>query len=229
VIASPQLTNEDLFLIRELFQDVLGARVTASVPARPGYSDNFLIRADKNPNTRGAALLGLSGPHVPDAATLVADALEGRIEALWVFGHDLTTLIDEETLHDLTTRLRLFVFSGTNDHATARAAHWVLPTAAYLEKDGTFVNCHGRIQRIGRAFPPVTDAREDWSLLLDIARQLGLSPAWRNPEGIFLALADAVPQFGGLSYQTIGSLGATLTVPAHTHAQAWPAAEAGAS
>ncbi len=98
VIASPQLTNEELFLIREIFQGALGAHVTASVPTPPGYSDDFLIKADKNPNTLGATLLGLAGPSAPDAASLVDDALQGRIDALWVFGHDLTKLFEEETI-----------------------------------------------------------------------------------------------------------------------------------
>ena len=67
VIASAQLTNEELFLIREIFANALGARVTASVPARPGSSDNFLIKADKTPNSLGATLLGLTGPGATDA------------------------------------------------------------------------------------------------------------------------------------------------------------------
>jgi NADH-quinone oxidoreductase subunit G len=228
VIASPQLTNEELFLIREIFQDALGARVTAAVPTPPGYSDDFLIKADKHPNRRGAELLGLSGPDAPDAASLVAAALEGRVEALWVFGHDLATIVGEEKLQELATKLRLFVFSGTNDNATARWSHWVLPTAAYVEKDGTFVNCHGRIQRIGRAFPPLTDAREDWSLLLDVARQLGRPFAWHNPEGIFRGLADAVPPFAGLSYEKIGSQGAWLAAPSAAIGSVSPASGAAA-
>ena len=62
VIASAQLTNEELFLIREIFQGALGAHVTASVPRPPGYSDDFLIKADKNPNTLGATLAGPGRP-----------------------------------------------------------------------------------------------------------------------------------------------------------------------
>ena len=210
VIASAQLTNEELFLIREIFQGALGAHVTASVPTPSGYSDDFLIKADKNPNTLGATLLGLSGPGAPAAAGIVDDALQGRIEALWVFGHDLATLVDEATLEELSRKLRLFVFSGTNENPTASRAHWVLPTAAYVEKDGTFVNCHGRIQRIGRAFPPLPDSREDWSMLLEIARQLNHPLAWRNPQEIFLGLAKTLAPFAGLSYETIGSQGAQL-------------------
>ncbi len=210
VIASTQLTNEELFLIREIFQGALGAQVTAAVPTPSGYSDDFLIKADKNPNTLGATLLGLSGPGAPAAASILDEALQGRIEALWVFGHDLATLIDETTLQELSRKLRLFVFSGTNENPTVSRSHWVLPTAAYVEKDGTFVNCHGRIQRIGRAFPPLPDSREDWSILLEFARQLNHPLAWRTPQEILLGLAKALAPFAGLTYEKIGSQGAAL-------------------
>jgi NADH-quinone oxidoreductase subunit G len=213
VIASSKLTTEELFLIREIFQGVLGAHVTAAVPTPSGYSDDFLIKADKNPNTLGASLLGLSGPDAPDAAGIVDEALEGRIEALWVFDYDLPKLIGEAKLQELSRKLGLFVFSGPNENPTASWSHWTLPTAAYVEKDGTFVNCHGRIQRIGRAFPPLADSREDWSILLELARQLNHPLPWRNPQEIFLGLADALAPFVGLSYETIGSQGTALALP----------------
>jgi NADH-quinone oxidoreductase subunit G len=210
VIASAQLTNEELFLIREIFHGVLGAHVTASVPARPGDSDNFLIKADKNPNTLGAALLGLANPGSPDAAHLINEALHGRNEALWVFGPDLTMMFGEDTVEELSRRLGLFVYSGTNENSTAAWSHWVLPTAAYIEKDGTFVNCRGRIQRVGRAFPPLRDSVEDWRFLLDIAGQLNHPLPWGNPREIFLALAETLAPFAGLSYDTLGLQGAAL-------------------
>jgi NADH-quinone oxidoreductase subunit G len=220
VIASAQLTNEELFLLREIFQRVLGAQVTASFPEHPGYSDNFLIKADRNPNTFGATLLGLAGSAAPDAARIVNEALQGRIEVLWVFGHDLTTLVGQDTLDELSRTLRLFVFSGTNENPTTSWSHWVLPTAAYVEKDGTFVNCHGRIQRIGRAFPPLADSAEDWRFLLEIARWLDHPLPWRNPREIFLAMAETVAPLAGLSYETIGLQGAALTLPASALASA---------
>jgi NADH-quinone oxidoreductase subunit G len=210
VIASSQLTNEELFLIREIFQGALGAHVTASVPTTRGYSDDFLIKADKTPNTLGATLLGLSGRAAPEAASVIDQALQGRIEALWVFGHDLAEHIGEEKLQELSRRLGLFVFSGTNENPSVSCYHWVLPTAAYVEKDGTFVNCHGRVQRIGRAFPPLRDCREDWSILLEIARQLNHPLPWHNPKEIFLGMAQALAPFASFSYEAIGSQGASL-------------------
>jgi predicted molibdopterin-dependent oxidoreductase YjgC len=213
VIASSTLTNEELFLIRNLFQDTLGARVTASVPGPSGYSDAFLIKADKAPNTLGATLLGLAGPHATDAATIVDAVREGQIDALWVFGHDLATVFGDAILQEMSRTLGLFVYSGTNDNPTASSSHWTLPTAAYIEKDGTFVNGHGRVQRIGRAFPPLSDSREDWRLLLELARRLSHPLPWKTPAEIFRGLAQTLTPFAGLSYETIGFEGAPLDLP----------------
>ena len=69
------------------------------------------------------------------------------------------------------------------------------------------MNCHGRVQRIGRAFPPLADSREDWRILLELAGKLGLSLNWRGPEEIFRQLAHVVAPFEGLSYETIGAHG----------------------
>ena len=207
VIASAQLTNEELFLVREIFERGLGAQVSARVPETPGSSDDLLIKADKNPNTLGATLLGLAGPAALDAAQIVDEALTGKLDVLWVMGHDMVKLFGETKIRDLSKTVRLFVFSGTNENATVPFAHWVLPAAAYVEKDGTFVNCHGRIQRIGPAFPPLGDSREDWRILMELAAKLGQPLDWRGPEEIFQGLAKAVPAFQGLTYKTIGAQG----------------------
>ena len=79
------------------------------------------------------------------------ETVAGKLGALWVFGHDLVELFGEERVRELREKVDLFVFSGTNDNATGPFAHWVLPTAAYVEKDGTFVN---QLSRPGPAHRP---------------------------------------------------------------------------
>ena len=116
-------------------------------------------------------------------------------------------LFGEEKVRQLSEKVPLFVFSGTNTNPTVPLAHWVLPSAAYVEKDGTFVNCHGRLQRIGRAFAPLEDSREDWRILLELAGRLGLPLNWRGPEEIFQGLAKVLTPLEGLSYKMIGAQG----------------------
>jgi NADH-quinone oxidoreductase subunit G len=221
VIASAQLTNEELFLIREIFQGALGGQVTAKVPEQPGSCDDFLIKADKNPNTLGANLLGLAGTDTPDAAQILDAALDGSLEVIWVFGHDLVKLFGEQKVRQLSEKA-LLIYSGTNENPTVPLSHWVLPTAAYVEKDGTFVNCHGRIQRIGRAFLPLQNSHEDWRLLLDLAATLGLQFNWRGPEEIFEGLANVLAPFEGLTYEKIGSQGADVATVEPTAGGAAP-------
>ena len=134
----------------------------------------------------GATLLGFIGPDAPAAGHLLDEAIDGNLEVLWVFGHDLVKIFGEEKIRQLSKNVALFVFSGPNQNPTVPFAHWVLPSAAYVEKDGTFVNCSGWVQRISRVFPPLEDSREDWRILLDLTKLLGNRPypsrfCWPSP------------------------------------------------
>ena len=84
--------------------------------------------------------MGFSGRDALDAELIVENALNGNLEVIWVFGHDLVELFGEDKIRKLSQSVPLFIFSGTNDNSTVPWAHWVLPSAAYVEKDGTFVS-----------------------------------------------------------------------------------------
>ena len=57
------------------------------------------------------------------------------------------------------------VYMGHHGDAGAHAADIVLPGAAFTEKDGTYVNVEGRVQRTEKAIFAPGDAREDWAIL----------------------------------------------------------------
>ncbi len=230
VLASAQLTSEELFLIQQIFKESLGiSQVTAAVPAQPGTSDNFLLKADKNPNTAGTVLVGLASssfdsavrPELVEgerraqderctASQIIERAVSGRIRSLWIFGHDLVALFGEETVKKLAQGLEKFVFVGSNENGTSRYAHWVLPSAVFAEKEGVFVNCHNRAQRIVKAFDPLADSRPEWEILLELARRLEIPIRWKSPQEIFAALGNSIPAFAGLTYEKLGLAGAAL-------------------
>src|SRR5206468_1697359 len=87
-------------------------RVAFRVPPRvAGDQDNFLIRADKNPNSLGAELVGLGG----DSRAVLEAARARRLRCLMIFGHDL--LASEWPAAEVREAL--------GDESTAtRAEHW---------------------------------------------------------------------------------------------------------
>jgi NADH-quinone oxidoreductase subunit G len=216
VLLSPQMPNEDLWLARRLFVDTLGVRhVDFRVPPRvPGSADDLLRCPDKAPNAQGAALLGVGAAGAPDAWPVLEAARAGRLRLLWVFHHDLLTAGWPEALvAEALAQVPCLVFQGTNAHATSARAHLVLPSAAYVEREGTFTNVAGRVQRFWRAVAPRGEARADWEIVAAVARALGHE--WRplRAERLFRELAAAVPAFAGLSYRALGDHGAPQAAP----------------
>lgn len=216
VLLSPRLANEDLWLAWRLFCEPPAVRaVDFRVPPRaPGYQDDLLILADKAPNTRGAALLGLAAPGRADGWHVLEAARAGELGVLWVFGHDLLEAgwppADVAAALD---RVSWLVFQGPNENQTSVRAHLVLPAAAWVEREGTYTNAQGRVQRFWKAVEPMGEARPDWAILAEVARALGHDWAFPRAEAVFRELAARVPAFAGLSYRVLGDQGAPARGP----------------
>ena len=65
------------------------------------------------------------------------------------------------------------VLQGHHGEAAAARADVILPGAAYTEKDSTWVNTEGRVQRGRLAVYPPGEAREDWTILRAASAVLG--------------------------------------------------------
>jgi len=208
VLASAQLTNEDLFVIRKFFKETLkGAMVDFRVPEGPGEKDDFLIKADKNPNTAGASSILQADA---DAGEIVQKAKHGEIDLLYVFGHDLVKLFGKETVEQIAKKVKLFVYQGSNVNATCSYAHLNLPSSVYAEKEGTFTNCQKRVQRIWPAFLPLDEAKGDWEIISLLSAKLGSPMTYQNSQAIFKDIAATMAPFTEMSYEKLGDKGMLL-------------------
>ena len=220
VLASPKMSNEDLFALKALMAATGISRVAFAVPpAAPGDEDKLLIKRDKNPNSRGAELIGLDG----DAAALLADARAGRLRCLWVFHHDLleSAWPAPETRAALE-RLDTLLWSGTNAGGTSALAHLILPSAAWVEREGTFTNFEGRVQRFRTAVEPLGSARADWDVLGRVLAAVTRAPVPERAEQWFRRLGEAVPAFAGMTYRSIGDDGQVVGDPSRPPTPAPP-------
>ena len=102
------------------------------------------------------------------------------------------------------------MWSGANANATSARADVVLPLAAWIERDGTFTNFLGRVQRFRAAVEPLGSALAGWDVVGRVLAALGAPPPGTRAEHWFRELAKAVPAFAGLSYQSIGDGGAMV-------------------
>lgn len=209
VIASPQLTNEDLFVIRKLFQDTLKVtNIDFRTPQAAGTSDNFLMKADKNPNTAGAQAILAQGS--AETAQILEKAKQGEIEVLYVFGQDLIKHYGKDLIAQVSNKTKLFVYQGSNVNETCSYAHVILPSTVYAEKDGTFTNCQGRVQRIQPAFFPLAESKSDWEILSLLGEKLNIALKYKKSEEIFKEITRAVGSFADMSYGEIKDQGMVL-------------------
>jgi NADH-quinone oxidoreductase subunit G len=206
LLASPQMTNEELFALRRMFRDCLNAGfVEYRVPLLEAvYSDEFLITADKNPNSRGAELIGMAGE---GADSILRACEEGRVRYLHICQHDLTRGFDAARVRSALAKVETIVYQGSWETDTARMAHVVLPAAVYAEKQGTFTNLQGRVQQIHAAVPPLGEALPDLDIIALLASEAGVSLPAFPPADVFRQLSNSVAAFAGMTYETMGEQG----------------------
>ncbi len=209
LLISPKLSNEELFRIRQLFRDHLQIEnIESHVPNNtPGYSDDFLITADKNPNTFGADVLFPSGYGCDE---LLRACTAGRIHFLYVFQHDLTYGYDFERVREALSKVDCVVFQGSWDQATAGLADIQLPSAVYAEKEGTFTNLQGRVQRFHAAVPPIGQSLPDIEIIAQLAAELGIALPGASAEEVFREIGRSVEAFAGMTWQSVGESGQLL-------------------
>ncbi|MDB6150549.1 MAG: ferredoxin [Chthoniobacter sp.] len=204
LVASGRATNEELFLTTRLI-DALEIQKQHDIIPRQGEADGLLIAADRNPNTTGAKLLGVSAKDPGSRLKrLVEGVRSGAIKVVVTLGEDLTKAgLNETDLAKLEAIIALDVLPNrTTPYATV-----LLPGSAWIEKRGSMINLKGRLQRLNRGAAAPGEARDDWEILRDLIHGISGSNGLYMIEDLFKAMAADVPEFGGLSLSKIGDLG----------------------
>ncbi len=202
VLASPNLSNEALFLLERLLTLAPGAGVFRVARGEesplPGVPD-LALRAERAANGTGARELGFTEVAALDDVLAAGDAL-------LVVGDDLDGIAPA-----VLDRAGAIVHIGTTlpEVLAARAAV-LLPVTNVLEEEGTFTNLRGRVQRYlqTKAAPGV--ARPSWYVLADLLAACGGNGRYSMPSDVFGALASTHAAFARLDYEALGLRGALL-------------------
>lgn len=100
---------------------------------------------------------------------IIAGTKDGSVQVLFALGAD-----------EFNARVNVgwkcfMVYQGHHGDHAAQRADVVLPSCAYTEKDGLYVNTEGRVQMAKRAVSPPGEAKEDWAILRALSEALGKS------------------------------------------------------
>lgn len=214
-IASGHLTNEENYLFGRLMKEGLGVSEVglASHTGAEGdvpFKCGFTIRADKCANTRGVkeVMAGL-GVQVLPVADIWTGIRQGRIKGLYVLGGDFAPDPSEAEV-DALKMLGFLVVQDILRNDATQAADVVLPGAAFAEKDGTFTNHGGRVQRIRPAFRSPGDSRPDWEILRDLGVALGVAFEFSDAAAVLNDLSTRVKAFAGVSFESVDGHGQLL-------------------
>jgi NADH-quinone oxidoreductase subunit G len=199
VLASPNLSNETLYLLSELARATQGAgafRVPQGNEAPLEGVEDLSLRRDRAANGRGAELLGFTRAEQPLGGLRDGDVLVVADEEL--AGVDASAVAKAGAVIVIGTTLPVWA-----RHLAAA----VLPVASVVEEDGTFTNLRGRVQRFMQAKAATGFARPSWFVLSDLLTAIGVRTNHMLVSDVFAAMAKARPAFAGLSYDTLGLKG----------------------
>jgi NADH-quinone oxidoreductase subunit G len=209
-VIGAQSTNEEAFAMKKLIRETIGSEQIATLTwSPPGASgdDDLLIRANKNPNTRGLAALGLPASGLDSLASAVG---AGNLKMLIVLRADLVRAMSEQEFMRKFGALDYMLVLSTDANETCQMANQVWPIAAYPELDGSFTNFKGRVQRLYEAFPPPGQALSAIEAIARLGHALDGAERSRTADGVFTQMAAEEPAFKGLGLDGLGEHGRDL-------------------
>jgi formate dehydrogenase major subunit len=91
---------------------------------------------------------------------------------------------------------------------TAWHADVVLPGSLHEEDEGTVTQVEGRIIKINKAVDCPGEAREDWRIVVDLARRLGLGWDYAHPREVFAEMKLSMPSLDHITWDRLEAEGA---------------------
>ena len=148
-------------------------------------------------NSVGAHDMGMADGAMDTTEMLAATG--ETIRAMYVSGSFLPEHLRgrEQSLD----KLDFLVVQELFETDTTAFADVVLPAASFAEIDGTFTNDDGFVQRVRQAIPPVHQAKADWMITDQLARELGVDFGFSmSASAVFREIAERVPPYAGMGY-----------------------------
>lgn len=176
----------------------------------PGWRDI------SNPDHRAyiAGVWGMDEKEMPqagvDAYEIFRKVDKGEIKGLLsICFNPIVSLPDNKFITKMLEKLEFYVAIDFFMNDSAHYADIVLPGSLQEEDEGTVTQVEGRVIKINKAVDCPGDARQDWIIIQDIAKELGREKGFtfQEPREIWdelrVASKGGVADYSGISYEKI--------------------------
>ncbi|MEH6456714.1 MAG: formate dehydrogenase subunit alpha [Cocleimonas sp.] len=135
---------------------------------------------------------------------MMNEAYDGNIKGMYVEGEN-PAMSDPDVSHARAAMAKLehFIVQDLFLTETAFFADVVFPAAAVPEKLGTFINSDRTVQLARPAVTPPGDSKQDWWIIQEIARRLGLDWNYEGPKDIFNEMRQAMDSIAGITWERL--------------------------
>ncbi|MBI3813706.1 MAG: molybdopterin-dependent oxidoreductase [Nitrospinae bacterium] len=131
-------------------------------------------------------------------------AMDGKIKALYVMGEDPVVRFRHYSLvRDALKKVAFIVVQDMFLTETALSADVILPCASFSEREGTFTNMEGRVQKLNKAIEPIGESKTDWEIINELGKIMGAGFQYSTAEDIFKEITAAVPAYSDMTYSNI--------------------------
>jgi NADH-quinone oxidoreductase subunit G len=203
-VLSPFLTVEEAYLLCKLLRGIDKNAMLALGPIPivgedEHFPKGFTIRAEKCPNRRGVeSVLAHFNNKVVIFDDLLAAVEKGELLGVWIAGGYKDKWVDEPTAKKFEG-LQLLVVQDLFPSPLSDRAMYVLPAAAFAEREGSYVNFADRLQTVPQAIRPPLGVRTEGSLLWEMSGRKGLCNAQAVLDEIAHEILYFSAAFGGVS------------------------------
>lgn len=161
-----------------------GYQSVADAQARRKFEERWEVSLPANP--------GLT------AVEIMKQAKAGKIKGLYIVGENpvLSFPHSSQTTEALAS-LDFLVVQDMFLTETAKLATVVLPAASFAEKEGTFTNFEGRVNRVRKAIEPVSESLPDWEIILRLADKMRYPLPLSSLQQVMDEIEELVPLYEG--------------------------------
>ena len=130
------------------------------------------------------------------ALEIMEQAKKGKIRGMYIVGENPVLSFPHSGL--VTKALASLDFLVVQDMfltETAKLANVVLPAASFAEKEGTFTNFEGRVNRVRKAIEPIGESLPDWEIVVRLADKMDYPLPFSSLQDVMSEIEALVPSY----------------------------------